>query len=222
MIPWSAALKTSSPGRTGIAPVHLLDVEDVNGNCYYWASRRITAASILVATGGSATNPYLPWMVGFGDMTFNRSMATDVGALLLQNLSGDSLQTDFYRIVRKSAIEGAIGVYRRWNAAAQDAEEEFHATLSVDDSNPSQVSVTLRQLGESSQDITPRYQLCEICQWRWSSAQCGSTASTPCQQTYETCQVLERIFAVTDNFEKNFGETLASVAPNSVNRMRQV
>jgi hypothetical protein len=79
----------------------------------------------------------------------------------------------------------------------------------------------MRQLLNPSQDSTPDKQYCEICQWRWSSVQCGSTESTPCQQSFPTCQVVERIFAITNNFEKNYGETLASVSTNVMNRIRQ-
>jgi hypothetical protein len=51
--------------------------------------------------------------------------------------------------------------------------------------------------------------------------QCGSTQPTPCEQTYDTCQVLERIFVVINNYEKNYGEAIANTATNTVNRTRQ-
>lgn len=221
MISWSQALQKSAPSHTGIATVYMLDVEDPNGNCYYWASRSITAPSAIVAEGGSASNAYLPWILAAPQFTFNRSMKTDIGSVQMQNLSGDTLQSDFEKIVRKSALEGSLCVYREWNAGAAAAELEFHATLSVDDTNPSKVSLTLKQLSDPSQDTAPPYQLCEICQWRWSSVQCGSTQPTPCMQTFPTCQVVERVFVIVNNYEKNYGEAWANTATGVVNRIRQ-
>lgn len=42
-IDYPASLKAVGGARTGIAPVNLLDVQDVNGNLYYWADRRCNA-----------------------------------------------------------------------------------------------------------------------------------------------------------------------------------
>jgi phage-related protein len=215
MIAWPAS--SGAAGCTGIAPAYLLDVEDANGNVYYWGSRKITAPSVI----GAGSNPYLPWILSVGSFTFNRSMTSDTGSLQLQNLSGDSLQSDFQKIVRRSTLEGAIGVYREWNAGAQFAELEFHCKLSVDDSNPTKVDVTLTDINENSQEVSPPYRFSEICQWRWSSKQCGSTQPTPCMQTFPTCQVVERIEVIANSYEQNFGETWANVGTNVANRLRR-
>lgn len=220
MIPWPQPLQ-SAAGHTGIVPAYLLDVEDVNGNCYYWGSRAISAPSVITASGEPENNDYLPWILSVPQITFNRSLQVDMGTIQMQNLSGDSLQRDFEKIVRKSALEGAMAVFRDWNASAEYAEVEFHGTLSVDDSNPSQVGLTLKDLNNTAEDISPQRTLCEICQWRWSSAQCGSTQPTPCQNSYETCQVLGRILVVINSYEKNYGEAWANVATNTPNRIRQ-
>ncbi|HEX4039080.1 MAG TPA: hypothetical protein VHX37_13550 [Acidobacteriaceae bacterium] len=221
MIPWTQAIQKSSLAHTGIANAYLLDVEDPNGNCYYWGSRPLVAPSVIVGDGGSASNLYLPWILSAPQFTFNRSMKTDSGSVQLQNLSGDTLQSDFQKIARRTVLEGALCVYREWNAGGQAAELEFHGTLSVDDSNPEKVSLTLKQLNDPSQDAAPPYQLCEICQWRWSSVQCGSTQPTPCMQTFPTCQVVERVFVIVNNYEKNYGEAWANTATGVVNRIRQ-
>ena len=209
-----------SPGYTGIAPCLSARPAGRARECYYWGTRKITAPSVIVADGGSASNAYLPWILTPPSLTLHRSMKVNMGTLQLQNLSGDTLQSDFQRIVRRLTLEGALAVLRRWNAAAQDVEREFHATTSLDDSSPSVAILSLRQLNDNSQEVTPQRQLCEFCQWRWSSAQCGSTASTPCQQTYDTCQVLERIFVIINNYEKNYGETLATTSAKVQNRTR--
>lgn len=221
MIPWSPTLQNSSPGKTGIATAHLLDVQDVNGNCYYWGSRKIVAPSVITASGNAANNEYAPWIMSVPQITVNRSMQTSMVSIQMQNLSGTTLERDFSAIVRRSALEGGIAVHREWNAGAQEAEFEFHALVSVDESNPTKVNLLLKQINNPSQDIAPARVLCEICQWRWSSIQCGSTQTAPCQQTYGTCQVLGRIFAIINPYEKNYGEAWANVPTTQMNRVRQ-
>jgi hypothetical protein len=222
MIQYPPQLQYVIASRTGIAPVHLLDVQDTNGNCYYWASRQVVAPSVIVASGGASSNTYLPWILGVPQWTFHRSQVTDMGKVVLQNLSGDTLQSDFYKIVRKSALEGAVFVFRRWHDAAQYASREIHGKISVDDSNPNTVPLICTDLINPSQDVAPQYQLCEICQWRWSSVQCGSTQPNPCQNSFPTCQVIERIFVIIDNYEKNYGETTCNVPGTTMNRLRQI
>jgi hypothetical protein len=212
----------SSIGAHGaIAGVHLLDVRDINGNVYYWASRKTSAPSVIVAAGGSASNAYKPWILNVGKWTFNASMETDSGSLTLQNLSGDTLQRDFEKIARATVLKGAFAVYRYWHAAAEWASIEVHGSVSVDDRNPAEVKLTMKQLPDTNSDIAPASTYGEICPWRWGSDQCGSTAATPCKQTFLTCQVVERPLIVLNSYEQNFGETAANVSVKQQNRIRQ-
>src|SRR5579883_1959409 len=221
VIVYPQSLQQIVGAKTGIAPAFLLDVQDANGNIYYWADRKISAPSVITADGNPATNTYLPWILSVPQWTFHRSMQTDMGVIQMQNLSGDTLQRDFEKIMQRSTIEGALFVYREWLPGAEFAAVEVHGTLTLDDSNPEVVMLQARQLTNPSQDSTPQYAYSEICQWRWSSAQCGSTQSTPCQQSFPTCQVLERIFVIMNNYEKNYGEATANVATTTMNRIRQ-
>ncbi len=45
---------------------------------------------------------------------------------------------------------------------------------------------------------------------------------TECKYSFQTCQVPERIFAILNNYEKNYGESLANVAIKTINRRRQL
>ncbi|ACO33625.1 MULTISPECIES: hypothetical protein [Acidobacterium] len=220
MIPYSQALQSVIGTRSGIAAVHLLDVQDPNGNCYYWASQAISAPSVITPNGQPATNAYVPWVLGVPKLQFHRSQRADTITLVLQNLSGDTLQTDFERIVTKNALTGSLICYRRWHAAAEDSSREFHAKIESL-VGVKKVTITAGPIDNESEDITPQYQLGEICQWRWSSPQCGSTQPTPCQQSFPTCQVLSRFSGITNNFEKNFGEALAQVQTKTMQRIRE-
>jgi hypothetical protein len=219
MIPFSDPLQQVAGAHTGIPPVHLLDVQDCNGNIYYWSNRKIAAPCVIGLSG--ATVSYLPWILSVPEWKFYRSMQTDMGAITMQNISGDTLQRDFEKIVRASALEGALFVYRYWHADAELPSREIHGTLSVNDGDPEIVKLQCRQLDNPSADTAPPHTYSEICQWRWGSVQCGSTQSTPCQQSYPTCQVLERIRVIKNSYEKNFGEATANVASKVMQRIRQ-
>ncbi len=181
-----------------------------------------------VVTGGYDTSdapvglgPYDPWILSAPQLTFHRSLQTDVGNFVLQNLSGDTLSRDFEKIMRRSALEGAFYVYRLWQPGAEAAWIEVHGTLTVDDVGVDTVSLKGLQSINPAQDDTPLEVSCETCQLTWGLARCGATGATECQYSYQTCQVIERIMVVLNDFEKNYGETTANTAMDVINRRRK-
>jgi len=59
VIDYPAPLKAVGGARTGIAPVNILDVLDVNGNLYFWTDRPLNAPVVITGSmqgsgGGSA------------------------------------------------------------------------------------------------------------------------------------------------------------------------
>ena len=176
--------------------------------------------------GGSGGGPYAPsqyepWILTVPQLTFHRSSVTDVGNFILQNLSGDTVSRDFEKIMRASALEGAFFVYRSWQPDAQASWIEVHGTLTVEDVGVDTVTLKGSPAINPAQDDTPDKQYGETCQWRWSSPQCGATGTTECQYSYQTCQALERILVVLNDFEKNYGETTANVPTQVINRRRR-
>jgi hypothetical protein len=139
---------------------------------------------------------------------------------VIQNLSGDTLSRDFEKIARRSALEGAMFVYRLWQADAQEAWLEVHGTLSVDDIGVDTVTLKGSQLINPAQDDTPLEIYSETCQLQWGGVRCGATGSTECSYSYQSCQSLARIMVVMNNFETNYGENVADTALNAINRRR--
>jgi hypothetical protein len=221
MIEFPQPLQGVAGARSAVAATHLVDLQDVNGNCYYWGSRSIVAPSVITANNTPASNQYVPWVLGVPKLQFHRSQRSDSITIVLQNLSGDTLQSDFQSLATRNALTGAMLVYRRWHAAAEAASREFHAKVTGVSDPAKTVSITAGPIDNENEDITPAYQLGEICQWRWSSPQCGSTQPTPCQQSFPTCQVTARFFGIVNNFEKNFGEALAQVQTQTMQRIRE-
>lgn len=165
---------------------------------------------------------YAPWLLSVPSFTFNRSLQTDTGAFVVQNISGDSLSRDFERLARISALEGALFVYRLWQPDAEAAWIEIHGTLTVKPVGVDTAQLQGAQLLNPSQDDTPLEIYCETCQVQWGGRRCGSTETTECLYSFETCQVIERPMMVLNDFEKNYGEAAANTAFNIINRRRTI
>jgi hypothetical protein len=218
MITFADSLKTTGPAHTGIAPANLLEVQDVAGNNYFWTDRSILAPSRITAAQVS----FLPWLLSVPSFTFHRSLATDTGSFLVQNLSGDTLARDLEKKLRAVTLEGALFIYRLWQPDAEASWIEVQGTLTVDDLGPSTAEFKGSQLLSPAQDDTPAESYCETCQLEWGGARCGSTQSTECSYSYQSCQVVERIMVVLNDYEKNWGETSANTAMTVINRSRRI
>lgn len=175
-----------------------------------------------IPASGIPPASYLPWLMSVPQIAFHRSMQTDFGNFVLQNVSGDTLSRDFEKLMRRATLDGAMFVYRLWQADAQASWLEVHGTLTVDDVGVDTVSLKGTQLLNPAQDDTPMFQYCETCQLQWAGPRCGATGTTECQYSYPTCQVPERILVVLNDYEKNYGESLANVAIRPINRARKI
>jgi hypothetical protein len=217
MISYPDSLLAIGGSRTGIAPVNLLDVQASNGNNYFWADRSIQALSVITA----AQAAYLPWLLSAPSFTFTRSMASNTGSFIVQNISGNTLARDMETKLRASALEGAFFVYRSWQAAAEAAWLEVHGTLTVEGVPADTASLKAVDIFNPAQDDTPLESYCETCQLQWGGPRCGSTHATECSYSYQSCQVVERIMVALNDYEKNWGETAANGPLKVINRSRR-
>ncbi|MDR3723260.1 MAG: hypothetical protein P4K83_02070 [Terracidiphilus sp.] len=204
--------------RTGIAPAHLLDVQDMNGNLYYWSDRKVQFPAILAE--GSPN--YLPWLLAAGPFTFNRSTAMDTGTFTIQNVSGNTLARDVETMLSSTTLEGATFVYRLWQADAQQALLYITGTLTFQSGTDTTATFKTKPFSNPSESNAPSEQYCETCQLDWGGARCGATGTTECQYSFQSCQVPERIMVALNHYEKNWGETSASNPFPVINRNRRI
>jgi hypothetical protein len=206
--------------RSGVAPALLLDVQTPSGDIYYWSDRRLkNMPAAITADGNPAMVDYTAWLLGSGSFSFNRSLNTDTGSLTLQNLSGDVLQSDFERIVRRGTLEGSLYVFRYYQVDMQWAWLEQHGTLTVGDTSRSTVQLGLVQLLSGSDD-TPEQTVSETCQLVWGEKRCGATGDTECLYTYASCQVPEHFTGIQTAFETNNPESYANLPTQTFNRKK--
>ena len=196
---------------------HLFDIQTVEGNLYYWADAALAnVPAAITADGTAARVSYQPWILTPPRFSFHRSMQTDTGSFTVQNVSGDTLSRDFERIVRRSAMEGALFVYRYWNPAAEFADREVHGTLSVGNIGTATAELACAQLF-SGQDDMPGEIFTEGCQLVWAEKRCGATGSHECLYSFATCQVPEHYKGLLTTFEKNFGEAIPNLPAQPIN-----
>jgi hypothetical protein len=210
--------------HTGLAPANLLDLQTFEGNVYYWADRKLTAPCAIPPTGGNVGDvvTYSPWILSMGDIKLYRSLQTSTASCVVQNVSGDSMARDVEKILRASAIEGALCVYRMWEGAAQLARLELHSTVTADQISETELSLKITGLLNASQGDTPGEMFSETCQLVWGSARCGATGTVECQYSFQSCQVVERFFGILNSYEKNWGEATVATASTVMNRARKI
>lgn len=218
MILYSERTLAVAGSSTGIAPAHLLDVQDINGNMYFWADRKCNYPIAI----GEGSRDYSPWLLSAGPFIFNRSSATDIGSFIIQNISGNTLARDVETMLRATTLEGAVFVYRLWLPDAQDALIYIGGTLTFAGGTDDSASFRTKPFSNPAESNAPCEQYCETCQLDWGGARCGSTQSTECQYSFQSCQVLERIMVVLNHFEKNYGESGANSALTIINRNRRI
>ena len=186
------------------------------------------AAGTSIGTGNRRSTkpilpvPWQPWLLSVPEIASHRSLQTDVGSFVIQNISGDSLSRDAEKLLRASAFEGAEFIYRSWQADAEAGWREVHGTLKVTNVGVDTLTLAGKQTIDPSQADTPLEIYCETCQLQWGGPRCGATEATECSYNYQTCQQPNRIMVLMNNYEKNYGENPAATALNVINRRRVI
>lgn len=168
------------------APALLLDVQTANGAFYFWSSiagsfpQRITNDGVLLV--------YQPWLVSAGPFTFSRSLSRDGGQIVIQNVSGNTLERDTLKALRNDEFEGALAVFRIYDHLA-GTRMEFHGLLSQQSVDESKATFKLGQLLDPTQVDIPQRVSSTRCTWIYKSDVCGSVGTAPsCPKTPEACK----------------------------------
>jgi hypothetical protein len=119
-----------------------------------------TVASDKLGVAAYGSGPYVPWLVGVPEWSFHRSLQSDSGEFVIQNLSGDTLSRDFEKIMRRSTLEGAMFAYRCWQADAEAPWMTVLGTLTVDDIGVDTVKLKTCPLIDEAATIAVRLAKC--------------------------------------------------------------
>lgn len=171
------------------APITLVDIELNDGTRHFWSDHAITTTAKI----GGASQTYKPWIKSVGVFRRSKSMATDAGDIVVQNLSGNLIDRDVAKAMRDKEFEGALAIVRFMLPLSQIVYDEYHGTLSEQSSNELEASFRHLQLLDTSQRQIPDRDYSVACSLRFKSQSCGSTGSaTTCPKTLTACQDASR------------------------------
>lgn len=185
-----AGMEAELKKRGAAAPICLLDVQCYDGSLFYWSD---LPGSFPVKLGAPGSSVYSPWLKSVGPFRLSRSLATDGGDILLQNITGNSLERDVSKAMTLSEFEGALGYFRLWHPLLQAPIWEFQGFLSEPGTDPSEARLRLLQLLDTSMAEAPDGDYQELCGWRYKSRQCGSAGTAVvCPKDFASCQDVAR------------------------------
>jgi hypothetical protein len=180
----AAALKQQG-GRSQI--VTLVDIQTRDGSLFYYTDYAGVYPKVLGAAGSIA---YVDRVKSAGPLRYSRSLRTDGGDLVLDNVGGNTIDRYTATELKGREFEGAICVLRLWLMPLDAVIHEFHGTLTDQESDEEQATFRLRQLIDGGEYDVPTDTVSEGCTWRYKSAQCGSVnAAATCNKTFADCTV---------------------------------
>jgi hypothetical protein len=190
----------------GFMPILLLDIQTLDGTQYFWSDYEGTFPAKMV--GGNQF--YNGWVKSGCNFTRTRDMTANAGDLLLQNLSGNTIDRDVAAAIKNHEFEGAYVITRIWVPLLDVAIDEFHCSLTEQNPKEDEAGARELQLFDPSQYVVAGDVQVETCTFRFKSAQCGSTGSaTACPKRFIDCQDATRLA------QERFPAILTTV-PNSV------
>lgn len=154
---------------------------------------------------------YNGWIKSGCSFTCTRDLSTNAGDLILQNLSGNSINRDVSLAVKSHEFEGALAITRLWLPLLDAAIKEFHCYLTEQNMREDEVEFREGQLFDPAQYFVASDIETTECTWRYKSLMCGSTGTaTSCNKTLVACQDATRAA------QERFNAILTTIA-NTVN-----
>ena len=178
---------------SGTGPVTLIEIITPGGVVLYVSDQQIVANSVLTSSA-AVTN--LPWLASAATFQESKTTKTSTGKFTLQNLSGDTVMRDLSRIFSMTELTGSICFCRVWLPAAEAAIYSWLGKMREPEERGDTFACSLIGFDNWSMIKAPPFHVGETCGLDFGSVECGSTATTPCNQSYGTCSSIERMKSV--------------------------
>jgi phage-related protein len=164
----------------------LLDIQTMDGTQYFWSDY----PGIFVSKITGANQLYSPWIKKAGPFRRSKDNTTDAGDIIVQNLSGNTIERDVAKAVTAREFDGAFAVLRVWLPLLDAALDEYHGYLSDQKPSSEEFRFRLLQLMDASQYDVADDPVQDLCTLDYKSAQCGSAGSaTDCGKRFKLdCQ----------------------------------
>jgi hypothetical protein len=165
--------------------VKLLDVQLRDGSLYYFSDFN---GNFPMKLGAGGNVQYKPWIKKAGPFRVTRTTSTDAGTVTFQNISGNTIDRDFAKLLNNGEFEGALVVYREWNLLLAVTEWEFHGSVSEPGSDMIEGSFRLLQLCDPNGYDVPLDTYSDKCTLRYKGPLCGSVSGlATCDKLFASC-----------------------------------
>jgi hypothetical protein len=156
-----------------------------NGAQLLWSNAQLESGSVANLYCGAN---YSRWLKTIGPITTGRDFTTDAGDIIVQNLSGNTIDRDVALALKNHEFEGALAILRLWLPLFNDSMFDFYGYLSEQRPGDEEVGFRLLQLADVTQFSVADDVVGELCTWRYKSAQCGSAGSAAaCPKRFSDC-----------------------------------
>jgi hypothetical protein len=162
---------------------------------------QFSGATVTVTPGFDAAPAqfYNGWIKGGFSFAVAKDFTTNAGDLLLQNLSGNTIDRDVALALKSHEFEGALCIVRLWLPLLDASINDFHCSLSEQNPKEQEAGVRCLQIFDPSQYSLAGDIVSTLCTWRFKSLQCGSAGSaSACAKRFSDCQDPTR--AATERF----------------------
>jgi hypothetical protein len=153
-----------------------------------------SGSSVTVTQAVAGPKFYSGWIKSGCNFTCTKDMSSNAGDLLLQNISGNTIDRDVAAALKNHEFEGAYAVTRLWIPLLDVAIREFHCSLTEQNPKEDEAGFRELQLFDPTQYVLAGDVQAETCTFRFKSAQCGSTGTaTSCPKRLVDCQDATRL-----------------------------
>jgi hypothetical protein len=142
--------------------------------------------------GNDGDVSYKPRIVSAGPFTLTRTLQTDGGPIVLENISGNTIQRNVMNAIANDELEGALAIFRVYDFILGSIFE-LHGKLSHQPHDESIAQFNIGQLLDPSAQNLPLRVSSDLCTWIYKSDVCGSTGTaTSCPKTQQACKSAAR------------------------------
>ncbi len=181
-LPSGMELELKRPG--GFMPYVLMDVQTADGTNYFWSDFAGTFPAVIVA----GNQVYSPWIKSAGPFHRTKDLTSDTADMIMQNVSGNTIDRDVALALKNHEFEGALAIVRLWMPLLNDVLDSFFTYLTEQSPSEDECSFRMLQIFDPAQYDVADDVIGELCTWRYKDAMCGSTGSAlTCPKRFIDC-----------------------------------
>jgi len=179
---------------TGVASIGDADSQLARG-IFLWSEHKAKWPSIITGR----VEQFLDFLSEPVEFQLYASTQTDSAKVVIQNISGNTVERDMSKLFSRQELIGAYVYIRVWRGDAEKALLTFTGNIREVDIGDS-MTLDISGFGNWSEIEAPSYDVDTACPLTFASKACGSTSPTPCDQTYGTCSSINRFAGVIQHW----------------------